>query len=84
VANIKSAKKRALVAERNRLRNRAVRSRVKTAIKRFEMSDQDVQVAFRRAVSQIDKAVTKGVLHRNAAARRKSALSKKLAARAGT
>lgn len=84
MANIKSAKKRALVAERNRLRNRAVRSRVKTAIKRFEMSDQDVQVAFRRAVSQIDKAVTKGVLHRNAAARRKSALSKKLAARAGT
>lgn len=84
MANIKSAKKRVLVAERNRQRNRSIRSRVKTAIKKFEMSDADVQTAFRLAVSQLDKAVTKGVLHKNAAARRKSALSKKLAAKTGS
>ena len=82
MANIKSAKKRAALAEVRRLRNRAVRSTVHTAVRRFERavatdaaaSQQD----FREACRQLDRAVTRGVLHRNAAARKKSRLAKKL------
>lgn len=77
----KSAAKRAAQARRRALRNQAIRSRTKTAIRRFrealEQGDEGLIVEkLRQAVRIIDKAVTKGVLHKNAAARRKSRLYK--------
>ena len=82
MANIKSAKKRAALAEVRRLRNRAVRSSVHTAVRRFERAVATDAAAseqeFREACRQLDRAVTRGVLHRNAAARKKSRLAKKL------
>jgi small subunit ribosomal protein S20 len=84
--NIKSAEKRVLVGERNRLRNRMVKSAVKTAIKKFETAaagtdNAATQAAFIQAVSAVDKAASKGVLHRNAANRKKAQLAKKLNAK---
>lgn len=83
--NIKSAKKRVLVAERNRLRNktwksaiRTVRNNVADAVK--STSAKDATVALNHAYEVIDKAVAKGVLHKNAAARRKSRLASKVKA----
>ncbi|MGB9886020.1 MAG: 30S ribosomal protein S20 [Moorellales bacterium] len=75
----KSAIKRAAQAERRALRNRAIKSRTKTAIRRFrealEQDNRELMVErLRQAVRVIDKAVTKGVLHKNTAARRKSLL----------
>lgn len=82
MANIKSAKKRAALAEVRRLRNRAVRSAVHTAVRRFERAVATdaaaSQADFREACRQLDRAVTRGVLHSNAAARKKSRLAKKL------
>jgi small subunit ribosomal protein S20 len=69
VANIKSQIKRNLQNEKARLRNKAVRSELKTRVK-----------ATRLAIKKIDKAATKGVIHKNAAARKKSRLVKRLAA----
>ena len=79
MANIKSAKKRILIAEENRQRNVAFKSSIKTAIKKAltlaEGKDND---ALNAAVSKVyqlcDKAVSKGILHKNTAARRKSRL----------
>lgn len=83
--NIKSAKKRVLVSERNRLRNktwksavRTVRNNVADAVK--STSEKDAKVALSHAYEVIDKAVAKGVLHKNAAARRKSRLASKVLA----
>jgi small subunit ribosomal protein S20 len=90
VANTKSAIKRIQVAERNRLRNKAYKSAVKTLTKRYhealsaheanpsEESSQQVQASMSAAFSKIDKAVKRGVLHRNAGARRKSRLANAL------
>lgn len=80
MANIKSAEKRILIAERNRLRNVAVKSAVKTAVKKvleaIKTEDQEaVKNALNGAYSQLDKAVSKGVLHKNTAARKKSRLT---------
>jgi small subunit ribosomal protein S20 len=78
VANIKSAMKRARQSEVQRVRNRAVRSRVRSAIKEARAAqgpDRDARV--REAGRMLDKAVTKGVIHRNTAARKKSALSRR-------
>ncbi len=78
--NIKSAKKRVLVAERNHARNVAVKSRIKTAVRRVLEALKDdaskVQVALNNAYKLLDKAVSKGVLHKNTAARKKSRLTK--------
>lgn len=79
MANIKSAKKRVLVAEENRQRNVAFKTSIKTAIKKAlllaEGSDKD---ALNTAISSVyklcDKAVSKGILHKNTAARKKSRL----------
>ena len=79
MANIKSAKKRILIAEANRQRNVAVKSEIKTAIKKAltlaEGKDND---ALNASISEVyklcDKAVSKGVLHKNTAARKKSRL----------
>ena len=87
MANIKSAKKRVLIAEANRQRNVAWKSSIKTAVKKvLELAQGDDKDALNSAWSKVyqlcDKAVSKGILHKNTAARKKSRLSlavKKLA-----
>ncbi|BCW71402.1 MULTISPECIES: 30S ribosomal protein S20 [Arthrobacter] len=83
MANIKSQKKRILTNEKARLRNNAVKSELKTAIRAVntavESTDKDAASAALLAASRkLDKAVSKGVLHKNNAANRKSAISKKV------
>ena len=78
--NIKSAKKRVEVSERNRLRNIALKSAIKTAIRRLYeaiKADDEAQITERlnKVYSVIDKAVVKGILHRNTAARKKSRIT---------
>lgn len=78
--NIKSAEKRVDVAERNRLRNMAIKTSVKTAIKKVydaikaKADAKQIQETVNNAYSLIDRAVSKGVLHKNTAARKKSRL----------
>ena len=83
MANIKSAKKRILVSQKRADRNKAIRSKVKTAIKKvnaaIEANDKAAaSEALTKAVSAIDKATQKGVYHKNTAARKKSNLATKL------
>ncbi|MCL2407732.1 MAG: 30S ribosomal protein S20 [Defluviitaleaceae bacterium] len=82
MANSKSAKKRILVSGKKQMNNRIVKSRTKTAIKKAVGAiNTDVAAAtpdFTNAISLIDRAATKGVLHKNTAARRKSKLQKML------
>jgi len=85
LANHKSALKRIRSSERKRLRNRNVRSSTRTMIKRARTTLQEgdadaAREAIREAIRTLDKAVSKGVVHRNNAARRKSRLMKQLAA----
>ena len=80
MANIKSAKKRVLTAEKNRLRNVAWKSSIKTATKKaLELANGDDKEALNSALSKVyqlcDKAVVKGILHKNTAARKKSRLT---------
>lgn len=75
--NIKSAKKRVLIIARNTKRNRAFSSALKTAVKKVsDCPEEEKQEAVRKAVGYIDKAVSKGILHKNTAARKKSSLVK--------
>ena len=79
--NIKSAKKRVLVAEVRRERNMAAKTRMKTQLKKFAaaVENGDKQVAERELlayVSILDKTASNGVIHKNAAARRKANLYK--------
>ncbi|MGI5491626.1 30S ribosomal protein S20 [Microtetraspora malaysiensis] len=88
MANIKSQIKRNRQNEKARLRNKAVKSSLKTAVRKFrEAADQgDVETtlaALRTASRQLDKAVSKGVIHKNQAANRKSAIAKRAAALQG-
>ena len=81
--NIKSAKKRLAVSERNRLRNASAKSVIKTAIKKFETAvaageNEQAQAAYKNMVQTLDKAVSKGFLHKNTVARKKSRLSRQL------
>ena len=82
MANIKSQIKRNKQNEARRLRNKTVRSeiktRVKVALRAAEAGAPDSDAAARLAVKRLDKAATKGVIHKNAAARRKSRLAKRL------
>ncbi|MBP3925124.1 30S ribosomal protein S20 [bacterium] len=83
MANIKSAKKRVLIAEKNRLRNVAFKSSIKTAVKNaVALAAGEDKEALAKAVSKVyqlcDKAVVKGILHKNTAARKKSRLVKAL------
>jgi small subunit ribosomal protein S20 len=85
VANIKSQIKRNKQNEKARLRNKAVKSELKTAIRKFREASEagDVEKAtaeMRNACRKLDKAVSKGVIHKNQAANRKSAIAKKAAA----
>jgi small subunit ribosomal protein S20 len=90
MANIKSAAKRVKIAERNRLYNKSYKSAVKTLMKKYfaavdkyaaapsPESMQEVQLRMSEAYSKIDKAVKKGVLHRNNGDRKKSRLARTL------
>ena len=80
MANSLSARKRARQAERHRLRNAAERSRVRTAIKKVQAAiatgdKEAARSAYLNAVPMIDKSVSKGIMHRNKAARHKSRLN---------
>jgi small subunit ribosomal protein S20 len=81
VANTKSARKRIRQNERRRLRNRAVRSQLRTAVKVARtLEGPEQRPSIEAAIRSLDKAVSKGVIHRNTAARKKSALARRLAA----
>ena len=85
MANIKSQIKRNKQNEKRHERNKAVKTELKTAIRKFreaaEAGDKDSAVALQReAGKKLDKAASKGVIHKNQAANRKSALAKKAAA----
>jgi small subunit ribosomal protein S20 len=82
VANIKSQLKRIKTNEKHRLRNKSVKSSVKTAIRKFreaaESGDKDKAVELLRDASKkLDKATSKGVIHANQAANKKSAMAKR-------
>jgi small subunit ribosomal protein S20 len=84
VANIKSQIKRIRQNEKAHQRNKAVKSALKTHVRKFrEAADsgnvEEATQALRVATRQLDKAVSKGVIHKNQAANRKSAISKRLA-----
>ena len=81
--NIKSAKKRVQLSEARNARNRAERSALRTTLKKFdaavtEGNRTEAEGAYKVAVKTVDKAVAKGILHKNNAARKKSALTLKL------
>ncbi|MEV4356955.1 30S ribosomal protein S20 [Nonomuraea sp. NPDC004186] len=85
MANIKSQIKRNKQNEKARLRNKAVKSSLKTAVRKFreaaEQGDTEQAAVLQRAAArQLDKAVSKGVIHKNQAANRKSAIAKQAAA----
>lgn len=81
MANIKSAKKRILIAEKNRVRNVSFKTSIKTAVKKvLELANGEDKDALNASLSKAyqlcDKAVSKGILHKNTAARKKSRLTK--------
>ena len=81
LANIKSAKKRIKVIETKTLRNKAIKSKVKTLVKKVEVavsaSDKELATtSLKAAVVAIDKACAKGIYHKNTAARKISRLTK--------
>lgn len=81
MANIKSAKKRIKVIRTKTLRNRIIKSKVKTAMKKVLLAVdngnfEDAKIALAKATSEIDKAASKGVFHKNTAARKKANLAK--------
>ena len=81
--NIKSAKKRVLVNKAKALQNKTARSALRTELKKFEAAvaggnRSEADVAYKVAVKAVDKAVAKGLLHRNNAANKKSKMTVKL------
>ena len=80
--NIKSSKKRVAVSQANYERNKAFRSALRTAIKKadnaIENKDANAAETVKVAVSKLDQAAGKGLIHKNNAARKKSALVNKL------
>lgn len=85
MANIKSQKKRIVTNERRRQRNIAVRSRMRTYLKRVDSAldsgDQaQLDAVVKEATTELDKAAAKGVIHANSAARKKSSLARRAAA----
>ena len=80
MANIKSAKKRVLIAQRNEERNVAFKSSIKTAVKKALVlaageDKETLNAALSKVYQLCDKAVSKGILHKNTAARKKSRLT---------
>ncbi|AOR22969.1 30S ribosomal protein S20 [Clostridium taeniosporum] len=87
MANIKSAKKRIKVTETKTLKNRMIKSALKTVIKNFETAVavnnvEEAKAAFVAVTKSLDVATSKGVVHKNMAARKKSRLAAKLNAMA--
>ena len=85
MANIKSQIKRNKTNEKARLRNKAVKSSLKTSVRKFreaaDAGDKEQAIALERTASRaLDKAVSKGVIHKYQAANRKSAIAKRAAA----
>ena len=81
--NIKPAKKRVLVSQTKAMQNKAAKSALKTDIKKFEAAvaegnRSEADVAYKVAVKAVDKAVVKGLLHKNNAAHKKSSMTIKL------
>ena len=81
--NIKSAKKRVLISKAENERNKAAKSALKTTVKKFDAAitsgDKELAgAAFKAAVKSVDKAVKKGILHKNTAARKKSSMAVKM------
>ena len=82
MSNIKSAKKRVLVSEANYQRNKSYRSALKTALKKadaaIEAKSADAVETVKVAVKKLDQAQAKGIMHKNAVARKKSQLANRL------
>ncbi len=81
--NIKSAKKRVRVSEAKAMQNRSFRTAYKTVLKKYDAAlasgdEAAAQAAYKLAVKKIDQAVAKGIIHKNAAARKKSRFTLKL------
>ena len=81
--NIKSAKKRVLVIETKTLQNKMFKTQLKTDIKKYyaalEAGDMALaQATYKAAVKKIDQAAARGIIHKNAAARKKSQFTKAL------
>ncbi|MGI6361413.1 MAG: 30S ribosomal protein S20 [Bacillota bacterium] len=79
--NIRSAKKRVVVAESRRLRNAAYKSAIRTQVKKYDTviaaADKDAaKIELAASVKALDKSVSKGIMHKNCAARKKSKLYK--------
>ena len=84
MANIKSQIKRIKTNEKAHQRNKAVKSELRTYVRKFREAAEsgnveEAALALRAATRQLDKAVSKGIIHKNQAANRKSAIAKKLA-----
>jgi small subunit ribosomal protein S20 len=84
VANIKSQIKRIKTNEKARLRNKSTRTALKTAVRRVHEAAESgdtaaTQVAVQVAARQLDKAASRGIIHKNQAANRKSAIAKRAA-----
>ena len=79
--NIKSAKKRVEIIRARTMRNVRIKSALRTTIRKFEKAmvagSEDTAAGLRNAVRAIDRAVTRGILHKNSAARKKSRLMKR-------
>ena len=87
MANIKSQIKRVKTNEKRRQRNKSVRSSVRTAVRKFreavEAGNAEEAAELQRAASRaLDKAASKGVIHKNQAANRKSAMAKRISSAA--
>ena len=83
MANIKSSAKRVLLSQKAAAKNKSAKSLMKTNIKKFDaaasVGDRDAaERAYRVAVKTVDRAATKGLIHKNKAARRKSSLANRL------
>ena len=88
MANIKSQIKRNRQNEKRRMRNKSVKSALKTAVRKFHEATasgdlENMTVLMRDASRKLDKAVSKGVIHKNQAANRKSSIAKQLNSVAG-
>ncbi|MBO7376530.1 MAG: 30S ribosomal protein S20 [Clostridia bacterium] len=83
MANIKSAKKRILVIEKKTLINKIANTKLKTVIKKFNAAvasgdKEAAAAAYKEAVKRVDQAAARGIIHKNAAARKKSQFTKAL------
>jgi small subunit ribosomal protein S20 len=84
--NIKSAKKRVKVLQTKTMRNKAVKTNLKTVLKKADAAvaanAADKEAAVRLAIKKVDQACAKGLLHKNTASRKKAQLARKLSANA--